>query len=55
VIAAEVPDDYTARSSKLEREAFERNEYVKRAPGRQALGNSSDDEEEDDEEMTSNF
>ena len=53
VIAAEVADDYTARSSKLEREAFERKEYLKRTPGRQALGNSSDDEEEDEEEMTS--
>lgn len=29
VIAAEMPDDYTARSSKLERKAFERGEYIK--------------------------
>lgn len=50
VIAAEVADDYTARSSKLEREAYERKEYLERAPGRRASGNSSDDDEDDEEE-----
>jgi hypothetical protein len=29
VIAAEMPDDYTARSSKLERRAYERGEFLK--------------------------
>ena len=47
VIAGDVADDYTARSSKLEREAFERKEYLKPKPGNRRSG---DDEEEDEEE-----
>jgi hypothetical protein len=51
VIAADVADDYTARSSKLERKAFERKEYLKPKPRNQ--GSEEEDEEEDGEDLAS--
>jgi hypothetical protein len=53
VIAADVADDYTARSSKLEREAFERKEYLKPKPGSRRSGDEEDDDEEDSEDHAS--
>ena len=50
VIAADVADDYTARSSKLEREAFERKEYLKPKPGSRRSGDEEDDDDEEDSE-----
>jgi hypothetical protein len=48
VIAADVADDYTARSSKLERKAFERKEYLKPKPR-----NQGSEEEDDGEDLAS--
>jgi len=56
VIAADVPDNYTARSSKLERAAFERGEYLDRSSGKKesrAYVTDEDDEDEEDEELAS--
>jgi hypothetical protein len=52
VIAAEMPDDYTARSSKIERVAFERGEYLQKATAGnfdQILFAESDEEEASEE------
>ncbi len=51
VIAADVADDYTARSSKLERAAFERGEYLDRGSEKKASRRCPEDEDEDDEEI----
>jgi len=56
VIAGDVADDYTARSSKLERKAFERKEYLQPKPGNRRSGEEDDEEDEgkDDEDLASN-
>jgi hypothetical protein len=51
VIPADVSDDYTARSSKLERAAFERGEYLDQASRKKESQAHSTNEE--DEEMAS--
>jgi hypothetical protein len=53
VIAADVADDYTARSSKLERQAYDRKEYLKRKPAEEAATRQPNNDEEDDDEVVS--
>lgn len=49
VVSGDVADDYQARSSKHERQAFERGEYLKR-PGQEHEAEDLDDEEEEPED-----
>ena len=49
VVAGDVADDYQARSSKLERQAFERGEFLKRDAGEKPRDTGPEDETEDED------